>query len=205
MLLLSKKTQRTQCIISLKVYIYIFYYLLRISRTYSTQLWQICITLTKIMQKNESREREWYHSFWNQKETEAEIWSWHCHECLINKKSETQKKKKNSNNMLVLGNKYENVKVRKRVKAESIKQTLTKMRATICVLIRSGSNCNKHTHTPTNQFSANSLVLHLISLTIKKKTKKKKHKQLRPTNCLYLQTAVTHRMRESYLIKAKKA
>lgn len=49
--------------------------------------------------------------------------------------------------MLVLGNKYENVKVRKRVKAESIKQTLTKMRATICVLIRSGSNCNKHTHT----------------------------------------------------------
>lgn len=93
-LLLSKKTQRTQCIISLKVYIYIFYYLLRISRTYSTQLWQICITLTKIMQKNERREREWYHSFWNQKETEAEIWSWHCHECLINKKSETQKKKK---------------------------------------------------------------------------------------------------------------
>lgn len=68
--------------------------------------------------------------------------------------------------MLVLGNKYENVKVRKRVKAESIKQTLTKMRATICVLIRSGSNCNKHTHTPTNQFSTNSLVLHLISLTI---------------------------------------
>ena len=53
--------------------------------------------------------------------------------------------------------------------AESIKQTLTKMRATICVLIRSGSNCNKHT--PTNQFSTNSLVLHLISLTIKKKKK----------------------------------
>ena len=69
--------------------------------------------------------------------------------------------------MLVLGNKYENVKVRKRVKAESIKQTLTKMRATIWVLIRSGSNCNKHT--PTNQFSTNSLVLLLISLTIKKK------------------------------------
>ena len=69
--------------------------------------------------------------------------------------------------MLVLGNKYENVKVRKRVMAESIKQTLTKMRATIWVLIRSGSNCNKHT--PTNQFSTNSLVLLLISLTIKKK------------------------------------
>ena len=86
----------------------------------------------------------------------------------------------------MLGNKYENVKVRKRVKAESIKQTLTKMRATICVLIRSGSNCNKHTHTPTNQFSANSLVLHLISLTIKnKKTKKQKKKT---------QTTQTHQL-----------
>ena len=53
--------------------------------------------------------------------------------------------------MLVLGNKYENVKVRKRVMAESIKQTLTKMRATIWVLIRSGSNCNKHTHTHTHK------------------------------------------------------
>ena len=88
--------------------------------------------------------------------------------------------------MLVLGNKYENVKVRKRVKAESIKQTLTKMRATICVLIRSGSNCNKHTHTPTNQFSANSLVLHLISLTIKKK-KKNTNNSDPPIVCIYKQ------------------